>query len=85
MEKHSDEFFVVKDEAGLTALPTWLQKREYTTFRDGLVDKNHRPMVGLKYGKEKRGLILCVAAELRQRVLDLVEDHRILTVTGGAA
>lgn len=76
LEKHSVDFFVVKDERGIGALPHWLKRRAYTQWRDTLKDKNGCPLVGLRQGDDKRGLILCVAQELLPRVIDLVRLHQ---------
>jgi hypothetical protein len=73
---HSLDFFVVKDEKGIAELPKWLKRRVYTGWRDTLKDKNGRPMVGLKEGDDRRGLILCVAQELLPRVVELVQAHQ---------
>ena len=73
---HSPDFFVVKNQDGINALPHWLRRREYTDWRGTLVDKNGKPMVGLRAGADKRGLILCVAQDLLPRVLELVALHR---------
>jgi hypothetical protein len=77
-ELHSHDFFVVKDPKGIAALPSWLKRRDYTEWRDTLIDKNGRPMIGLKSGADKRGLILCVAQELLPRVVELVAAHKAL-------
>lgn len=75
-EQHSFDFFVVKDISGIAALPGWLKRRVYTDWRDTLQDRNGRPMVGLKAGTDKRGLILCVAEDLLPRVVELVSTHK---------
>ncbi len=71
------DFFVVKDDNGIAALPRWLKQRVYTGWRDTLKDKNGRPLVGLRDGEERRGLILCVAQELLPRVVELVRAHQV--------
>lgn len=72
-EQHSDSFFVVKGEDSLLTLPDWLRRRVFTSYRDTLTDKNGKPMVGLRDGGDHSGLILCVAADLLPRVVELVK------------
>ena len=78
--------FAVKNEAGLEALPAWLQSRAYDSWHTGFKDRFGNQLVGL--GKrtsdtqpfndiERRGLVVIGKAELRGKIIDIVKDNSL--------
>lgn len=70
-------FRFVKSLEDAEKLEEWLDDILYTDFRDGLKDRNGRPMFGLKYEKTNAGIIVCSNEHIADRVHDLILDYKV--------
>jgi len=72
-----NDLFVINDKADVKSLGEWLSNIEFNSFKKGLRDRHYKPMIGLRNKSndnfEKKGLILCVNADLYNMSLDLVK------------
>lgn len=76
MNDQEDSVFDVGNEAAVRALPHWLERRTYNVVVGPLEDKRGIPFFGLKYGDEKRGIVIIKDQSLEGQIADVLQDGR---------
>lgn len=69
-------FFYVKDESNVELMMYWLGFKKFNAVAANACDRKGQPLIGLKYGTENAGIIVCANSGLLNKILPLVNQKK---------